>query len=170
MKNNFFILFLIVLGIILQVSGFPVLFSHGYFPSIVLVGVIAATIIWGFKQTLLWIIVAGIIFDLATFGIVGKQVIVLVAVAYFVSFFSKRFLVENRGLGIITIIFLVLLATLIFKILIFLFAGDGRLISTPLFFLSFGKEAFFNLLMFFIIFHFLKKNARSSLEKFSFSR
>lgn len=169
MKNNFFIFFLIVAGIILQTSGFPVLFSHGYMPSIVLVGVVAVTIAWGFRNALLWVIVAGIMFDLATYGTVGKQVIALAVVAYFVSFFSKRFLVENRGLGIVTIIFLVLLSTLFFKILIFAIAGDGKLISSSLFFFSASKEAFFNLLMFFIIFHFLKKRGQS-LEKLSFSR
>jgi rod shape-determining protein MreD len=170
MKNNFLIFFLIVAGIIAQTSFFPVLFFHGYVPNIILVGVIAVTIAWGFRNALLWIIVTGIMFDLATYGTVGKQVIALVVIAYFISFFSKRFLVENRGLGIVTIIFLVLLSTLFFKILIFSFAGDGWLISTPLFFLSFGKEAFFNLFIFFIMFHFLKKRGQSSLEKFSFMR
>jgi rod shape-determining protein MreD len=170
MKNNFFIFFLIVAGIILQVSGFPVLFSRGYLPSIVLVGVIASTIIWGFRNALIWIIVTGAVFDLITYGVMGKQVIILVVVAYFVSFFSKRFLVENRGLGILAIIILVSVATLIFKGLFFAIEGNGKLISGSTFFLSAGKESFFNLIIFFIIFNFLKKRNRSSLGKLSFEK
>jgi hypothetical protein len=89
--SNFIIRFLILfLLVILQVSFFVALFSGLDVPIILVAYTIILTITEGFKKSLLWIIVAALVFDLLAFNLPGLSVIPLVLISYMASFISRE--------------------------------------------------------------------------------
>jgi len=154
MKNKFLLFFLIVFLAIIQGSGMAV-FKHS--PNLLLVSVIAATVIFGFMNVLGWVVVAGIVCDLLFFYAIGVNVVILVLSAYGTSFFSKRFHIENRGLSILSMILLILLSTVFFRILSGLADSHYVLSQIPLFLKGIQYDIILNCGAFFVFFYFFRK-------------
>lgn len=111
-KVNIFYFFVIVLAALIEISFLPAVFSFRPLPDLSLMLIIAATIIAGFKTFLPWTVFAGILHDLIFYGRFGSRIIFLVGVAYFVSFFSRRFLIENKFWGSIVMTGFVVIITI----------------------------------------------------------
>lgn len=118
MKKKIVYSFLIFLAVILQTSVLPVLFRGSVPGDIVLMFVLAAMVLDGFFGFLWWAIFAGIVYDLASYVQVGTHALIFLLVVYFVSFFSRRFSVELKGVGIFLFLFFVLVATFISKAIV----------------------------------------------------
>lgn len=105
MKKNL-IYFVLIIGILLvQTSIIPGLWGSSALPDFALMMVLAWTIREGFTAFFPWILFMGIAYDLLTFMPIGTHVIIFTLSAYLVSFFSRRFSVHIRGLGIFLIFF-----------------------------------------------------------------
>lgn len=113
MKKKIVYILLILLAILIQVSVLPVIMPGGMVVDNVLMLVLAGATIDGFGAFLGWSITAGILYDLASYSKVGVHVIIFLCVVYFVSFFSRRFSVEMRGVGLVIMLLFVAVATLV---------------------------------------------------------
>lgn len=112
----------IILGmVIFQKSFVPLFFSGSYLPDAVLMLVLTWTIIDGFEEFLWWAVFAGFLCDLFFYTQIGMHIIIFVFTVYFVSFFSRRFLVEISTNGIFLIFFFIIVVTF-FSIIISFFA------------------------------------------------
>ena len=140
--------------VIVQGSGMAV-FKHS--PNLVLVGIIAATVIFGFANVLGWVIVAGIVCDLLFFYAIGVNVVILVFIAFGTSFFSKRFHMENRGLSILSMILLILISTVFFRIMSGLADSHYIFSQIPVFLKGIQYDIILNCTAFFIFFYFFRK-------------
>lgn len=110
MKKIFIYLVLISTVIIAQTSVVPQLFPVANAPSIILSLVVAWTMVSGFMIFLPWLVLLGVLTDLAAFQPVGTTTIVSTLVAYFVSFFSKRFSGDTQGSVPLLLIFFMIVA------------------------------------------------------------
>lgn len=102
---------IIILAVLIQTSFLAVVFPQYAVPSVILALVISWTIISGFQQILFWVILLGFFLDIFSFQAVGTNIIILAIISYFISFFSRRFLVEHKGWGALTVVFLVAIST-----------------------------------------------------------
>jgi rod shape-determining protein MreD len=173
MPKRKLIYFAVMLAVlIIQISVLPVVFPRNFVPQIALMAVIAATIIFGFHEILPWVIIGGLLLDLASFSIIGQSVIVFVLLSYFVSFFSRRFLVENKTWGTLVMLSFVAVAT-IFQRFFILFSNTlgsqwkQTLLNWEKFFDAFLIEIIFNAVIFMILFLLLRKKNISSLKQIS---
>jgi rod shape-determining protein MreD len=176
MERKIVRLIIILLAVIIQISFLPAIFSAFQVPQIVLMLVIAWTIIAGFRNILPWIIMAGFFLDLLSFKTIGLSITVFVLVAYFVSFFSRRFLVESRGWGALVMAFFIFFSTVFYYFFNNFFANlllSANLLTSGFWksFIFFQKDVaaqiFFNLLLFFACFFLLSRieNYLSFYEK-----
>ncbi len=150
---------IILLAVILQISFLPALFSQYQVPQIVLMLVIAWTIISGFRNILPWIVATGVVLDILSFEKIGLSVIAFVIIAYFVSFFSRRFLVESRGWGTLVMVFFIFFSTIFYYLFGIFFANFHLPASSTAYdfwrsFVFFQKnvsiQIVFNILLFFL--------------------
>lgn len=123
MKKNIIYAVVIVALLIVQTTVVPVVFGHEFPPDLVLMFALAWTIRDGFTAFLSWLVLAGLAYDALTYLPPGTHVLIFVSSAYLVSFFSRRFLVQIRGVGLALMLFLVLLSTLFSQI--FMALTDG---------------------------------------------
>jgi rod shape-determining protein MreD len=112
--------FLVRFGIVLvagvvQLSFLNVAFASA--PSIVLALAVAWVLILGFVPAWPWVVVLGVVTDLLMLETVGVSALALVFIAYAVSFFSRRFLVENRGFGSAVLVAFLAGATVMYQVL-----------------------------------------------------
>lgn len=161
-KKNLVYLFVILAALLIQSSVFPAIFSFRPLPQILLMIVIAGTVISGFKKFLVWSIVAGALFDLFFYNRLGTEVIFFAAVTYFVSFFSRRFLVENESGGMLAMAAFVILATFFNRIFVLLsdflnFGPEAKSASNFILLSNSGIEIICNLIIFFISFRILTR-------------
>lgn len=161
--KKFFIYFpIIFFATILQVSAIPVIF-RGWLPDLVLSMVLAWALIDGFEKFFFWAVFSGILYDLLAFSNVGISVIVFSLATYAVSFFSRRFSTEMRGVGSFLSIFFVFSATIGAKaISSFAWLEKGFAEKGPwkgLMFFGEGLAGAFiwNLVFFFAFFYFLNR-------------
>ncbi len=151
---------IICVGIILQTSIFPAFFSSRFIPQVMLTLAMALTIILGFSGALPWVIASGFFLDLFSYARAGESVIVLVLVAYLVSFFSRRFLVESKGWSFVIMFLFVLIATffrrLFFYSILFI-SGHAEIKAAGLIFSYLGSEIIYNSILFFSFFFAVKK-------------
>jgi len=118
---------LILLAIIAQKSLVPIMFFGRRLPDIVLMLVLALAIVDGFDDFLPWVIGAGLAYDVATRSAIGLHALIFVIVVYSVSFFSRRFLVDMRSMGVMLLLVFIILATLISHFFVALWIGwDSR--------------------------------------------
>lgn len=110
MKKKIIYSLILLAALILQTSAVPVFFSRGFAPDLVLMLVLAWTIRDGFAGFLPWIIFAGLAYDALAYAPMGTHVLVLTLSAYLVSFFSRLFLVQIRGIGVFLLLIFVFLA------------------------------------------------------------
>ncbi len=163
MKKKIIYSFLIFLAIILQTSFFPNVCRDCESGDIVMMLVLAGVVLDGFFGFFWWAIFAGIIYDLASFVQIGTHALIFLLVIYFVSFFSRRFSVELKGVGVFLFLIFVVFATLVSRGIIALsIALDSQSFHQfqDVFLGSFstvGFQIFFNAVLFFLCFHVLKK-------------
>lgn len=149
---------------LLQVSFLPVVFPQHQIPNIAILLCISWTILVGFEKIWPAIIVLGIFVDLVSFSIVGRNVIFLIAISYFVSFFSRRFLVENRKWGRLVVIFFVIFSTFIYSIFnVLIFTGGeiqekiALIRSNDSILSNFLIQSIFSVILFYLMFHLLER-------------
>lgn len=95
-------LFLVLFVSIFQISVLSVAFPS-FTPQAVLVMVVSWTLILGFTRVWPWVIALGFFMDIFSLGILGVTPFLLLMVSYVSGFFSKRFLVEHRGLSTVVL-------------------------------------------------------------------
>lgn len=101
MFQFFFRCLVVIVTIIIQVSFLPALFSQETVPLLILAVAIAWTVAAGFEDSWLWVIVLGILYDLASFHPIGMSSVLLILGAYGISFISRRFFLEHEGTGVL---------------------------------------------------------------------
>lgn len=147
---------IIILVVLIQVSFLAVVFPQHKVPSIALALVVSWTIISGFQQIFLWIILLGFFLDIVSFQTVGINIILLVMISYFVSFFSRRFLLEHRGWGTLVIVFFIIISTFFYySVNVFIADSENALANiSPE---NVGIQIIINLILFLIIYFPLRK-------------
>lgn len=115
MKKIFVYCLMLFCAIVLQTSVLPVI-SPGYIVGdVVLMLVLTGSIIDGFFAFLWWAVFVGIVYDLINYASVGVHALIFLLVVYFVSFFSRRFSVELKGVGMALFVIFIIVATLVSK-------------------------------------------------------
>lgn len=109
-------LFLVV---IFQISFLNVIFA-GFFVSALLSTAVALILTRGFFAAWPWILFLGCVYDMLSLDIIGTTAIVLIVLAYGISFLSRRFLVEHRASGTILAVLFVALFSVIYLPLIWM--------------------------------------------------
>jgi rod shape-determining protein MreD len=170
LKKRLIYFAVVLLALIIQVSVLPVFFSYQNIPQIMLMLVIAGTIIFGFHRVLPWVIFGGILLDLISYQRVGLSVILFVLVSYFVSFISRRFLVENKNWGFLIMIFFIAVATAFGRIYLFVinFMGNNWKSVVENYSKFLGAifiVTVYNAIIFFILFMLIKKKEEASSLK-----
>lgn len=156
---------IILFAVLLQISVLSVIFPKYQVPSMVVALVIAWTIHVGFAGILPWIMTLGIMLDIASFQPLGTSVALLVLISYFVSFFSRRFLVEHRIWGSVTALFFIIVSTFFYYSAGMVIAGFSNFFSGEplLFWKTLLVQITANVALFLIIYFPLKK-----MEEFIF--
>ena len=113
MKKKFIYIIIILVAIILQTSVLPAILNTNAAGDIVLMAILALSVLDGFSAFLGWAITFGILYDLAAYATIGEHVLVFLLVVYFVSFFSRRFPTDLKGIGLLLFIIFVVIATFI---------------------------------------------------------
>jgi len=162
MKKKFVYCLILFCAIILQTSILPLISPSQVTGDVVLMFILAGSIIDGFFAFFWWSIFAGIIYDLVGYSTVGVHALIFLLVLYFVSFFSRRFSVELRGVGLALFGIFVLAATLLSQAIVTLvIAWDlQNLHGYSKEFGSFGDigiQIFYNTLLFLFCFVVFKK-------------
>jgi rod shape-determining protein MreD len=107
---------IVLLASVAQLSFFNVVFPV-FPPSPVLALAVSWTLVRGFVPALPWAVGLGLSVDLLSAHTVGLTSLALVAIAYVVSFLSRRFLLERRGLGTLAIAAVVTAAAFFYQAL-----------------------------------------------------
>ena len=111
----FILLFLLVL---LQVSFFPALLPFGSFPDLILLFTVLLVVKKGFDFSAPKIILAGLIYELMSFQLIGVKIFSLMLIAFFSGYFSKRFLVAQRNWRAPILLLLIVMGTIFDHLLI----------------------------------------------------
>lgn len=159
-KAIYFLLF--VAAIILQTSVAPLVFKSNAPGDVVLMLVLAGVILDGFSDFFWWAIFAGILYDLASFVQLGVHALIFLLSIYFVSFFSRRFSVELKGVGIFLFMIFVVVASIISRVVL-AFSISADMQSYAKFFALIGGPGLmalqigFDVILFVLCFYLLKK-------------
>lgn len=120
MKKKIIYFVILISVIFLQLSLVPAFFDLSKGPDLVLMLVLAWTIRDGFEKFISWMILAGVLNDLLDYSSVGTHVIIFVFSSYMVSFLSRFFVVQIRGIGFLFLAVFVFLSMFFARSLIFL--------------------------------------------------
>jgi rod shape-determining protein MreD len=168
-KRNIILIIFILVLLIIQASLIPGIFSMRPLPQLILVFIIAWTILVGFREVLPWTILMGFLYDILFYNRVGIEVIFLVLIIYFVSFFSRRFLVENKSWGIFIMMLFVVAATFMHRLFSFFLHKIGtnppNSAARDVMFNNISLELLFNIILFFVCFWMIKKYKFLQLNK-----
>jgi len=107
--------FAIGLIIILE-SVFSGAFSHPtpLLPSVIVSVALARTYIYGFDDAILWILVVGLIGDIALSATFGSSLLALLLISYFLSIFTRRAVMGTHTSGRLLLTLYVLTATFLY--------------------------------------------------------
>ena len=108
---SFFVLFIVFLTGIIQVTFFPANFSSGIAPDLILILIIFWAVSEGFEKAWKKIVLAGLVLDTISFNVWGINTFSLVIIAFGAGFAARSFLVSRRILGFLIIMGLVALGT-----------------------------------------------------------
>jgi len=168
---------IIAVAVLLQTSFLNLLFAKNLTIDILPLIALIWVIIVGFEKIWLWIVALGIFADLFLFERVGISVIFFIGIAYAISFFSRRFLIEKKLVGFFVIVLFIIISFLLLdlgKILIsenFSITNSYINIKDTIF--SFKKIVVQNILniLFFYILYFpinkIEKNIKNHKNKIS---
>ena len=159
MLYNLIILFIVFVFSLGQASLSGGIFPSGTFPDLLLVLSIFWVAYFGRERKMFWIIIAGFFLDLATGGIIGKNIFLLVFIAYLVSYFyGKLLLYGESGKFFLTMAFIVggtMINEIIGRMLTFFISKNAfdftLLLGGEVFLKIFFNLAFFMLIYFPII-------------------
>ncbi|EKE18454.1 MAG: hypothetical protein ACD_9C00333G0002 [uncultured bacterium] len=162
MKKRIVYFFILLLAIIMQTSVLPIISKLQSPGDIVLMLVLVGAVLDGFFGFFWFAIFAGIFYDLASYTQLGVHALIFLLVIYFVSFFSRRFSVEIKGVGILLFAAFVFIASIVSRVIIALsMARDLQdLHQFPALFGSLDIvffQSIFNVFLFFLCFYVIKK-------------
>lgn len=161
MKKKLVYFFIFISIAIFQLSFLPVISERNTAADSVLMAILAWSVLDGFFAFLGWAIFFGLFYDIISYSTVGTHAFIFLAVVYFVSFFSRRFSMELKGVGIVLFLLFILVATLASNAIIALTLTPD-VGSFRGFWYSFGNfgvimsELFYNTILFFIFFKAIK--------------
>ncbi len=165
MKKKFVYLFIFIAVAVFQLSFLPVISDKETVANAVLMMILAWSVLDGFFAFLSWAIFFGIFYDIISYSTVGTHAFIFLAIVYFVSFFSRRFSMELRGVGMILFLLFIFVSTLASNAIIAL-TFAGKIGSLHGFWYSFGSpgviivELIYNTFFFIIFFVAIKKIKR----------
>ena len=113
MKKKLVYCFIFVVIAIFQLSFVPVIFGNHVAADAVTMAVLAWSVLDGFVSFLNWAIFFGIFYDLISYSIVGTHALIFLTIVYAVSFFSRRFSMEFKGVGLLLFLGFVVVATFV---------------------------------------------------------
>ncbi|MFH1129602.1 MAG: rod shape-determining protein MreD [Patescibacteria group bacterium] len=124
MKYIVIVLFVVAL-LFLQIGILPNFKIVNNYPNLILLVLIALTILKGWKQNLIWIIVAGLFLDFYSLNnILGVSTLIMLFVCILAEFLNQRYLKKENKLSLI----LIFTISLIFnEILLIIFSKLFRL-------------------------------------------
>lgn len=162
MKKKLVYTFIILVAILIQTSVVPVITETKIPGDSIIMAVLAWSILDGFFAFFPWAVLAGLLYDLASYSPIGTHVLILLPVLYFVSFFSRRFTMESKGVRIVLFVAFVVSVTIFSRIIfsldaaweIFSFRQFWKIFASPL---SFVWQLVHNLVLFFFWFFVIKK-------------
>jgi rod shape-determining protein MreD len=114
---------LFLLAIAAQKSLMPIMFGGQPLPDSVLMLVLALAITDGFERFWPWAVFAGLLYDLESATALGLHALIFILVTYFVSFFSRRFLVDMRSMGVAMLAFFIAAAALLSHLMVAAWMG-----------------------------------------------
>jgi rod shape-determining protein MreD len=165
MKKKFVYCLIFFCAIILQTSILPIISPAYATGDVLLMLILAGSIIDGFFDFLWWAVFVGIVYDLVSYTTVGAHALIFLLVVYFVSFFSRRFSVELKGVGLILFMIFVIVATLSSRmVMTLLIAWDLQTLSG--YFKEFGNlkiisiQVLYNMFLFVFSFMVFKKTKK----------
>ena len=85
----------VIVLVLLQYSFLNYVFPSAIVPNIILTAIIVIVINDGF-DVWPWVVFAGILADILSFSVIGKNVIILIVATYLISFISKCFLLDQH--------------------------------------------------------------------------
>lgn len=112
MKKKIVYILIFISIAILQLSFLPVISSKNVAIDAMLMAILAWSVLDGYFAFLNWAIFFGIVYDILSYSMIGTYALIFLLVVYFVSFFSRRFSMEPRGIGIVLFLLFILVATL----------------------------------------------------------
>lgn len=123
---NFLLRISVVLFIIfLQINFFNLIFLQDQSINLAMLMIISWIIIRGFEKMWLWVVILGFLSDIFLGGRVGIHVVFFILFAYFISFISRRFIIERRFSGFALVMIFILVGNFIFSLLdLFLKSND----------------------------------------------
>lgn len=159
MEKKIIRLAVIILATLFQVSFLSVFFSEYRTPSVIVALVVAWTVCVGFDDIFFWIILLGIVLDVVGFQPLGANIIPLILIVYFVSFVSRRFLIEHKVWNSTIMMFFVAAATLFYYFFLVLFSGfdDFLFVKSFLFWKTAAIQTIYNAILFLFVYFLLRK-------------
>lgn len=152
---------LIVFLFILQASCLAIIFPYPSTPDLFLLIIVSVALLFDFSKALALAVASGIIFDFLSFQKLGITSIILVLSVFSVSFLAKRFSIENRTGGFVSLILLMIILTFLYRFIVILVGYNFQDLLYPFknneFLENIWKEILFNLLFFIPIFYLIKK-------------
>jgi rod shape-determining protein MreD len=129
MKKNIIILIAVIFSTILEVSFLPSFFSLQHVPSLVLLVVILFSIREGFEKNWKWVLLAGIIFDLLSFGRLGVHSFSFLLISWIASLFSEKFFISQKWQSFFMLMIVIFISSALNDFLIFVFSRAGFFFS-----------------------------------------
>lgn len=148
MKIFFLRLFFILTIVFFEFSFFDILFPETSAPLVLIASVVAWILVSGFPRALFMTVPLAVFFDIVSSGMPGALTLYSVLLAYTTSFFSRRLLVEHRGIGMALYAIFAGIGALGYAFFDFLFfqsdsfPGMMEIFSNLLFIFSFSKIFF----------------------------
>lgn len=141
---------------IVQTACLPVFFSPKPAPQLILLASIALSLILGFQKSMPIIIAAGLFYDIIFGPQLGVNTIMFAVAAYSASFISRRFLVENKTGGTLTMVSIIILTLAANRLYFYLYSNYILFQNRQNFELGvvFGgiiMEVFVSIIMFFML-------------------
>ncbi|NTW27622.1 MAG: rod shape-determining protein MreD [Candidatus Moranbacteria bacterium] len=165
MKKKIVYCLILFCAIILQTSILPLISPMYATGDILLMFILVGAILDGFFAFFSWAIFAGIVYDLVSYTPVGVHALIFLLVVYFVSFFSRRFSVELRGIGLVLFLIFVIVATLLSRsVIVIMTTWNPQMLSFN--WNVFGNfsvisvQIFSNMVLFFLTFIVLRKTKK----------
>jgi len=160
---NIFTATVIFIAVIMQTSFLPNFFPTNMTPDLLLIIVIIWTVRNGFNSVLTRAILAGVLMDFFSFGIVGINIFSFVMVVFLVDSLCKRFLVPQSDKKIFVLAIIIALGIIINYVVLAIFMNISVYLSQlswqtiNLFSRSLALKIFYNLLMLIIIYWPIRK-------------